>query len=194
MLSGEHILCNGIYYDDCVIELSDDDDDKKKIPVSAPCTKIDITYSINQPISFCHKYDIKEQEKLFFSNEHNVIKFEHKMGIEMKTLNHLLYNYPIYPTLNKGQVIYAKDINSYSWLKCDVINVVNRHFALVKFNSEDKLMSTKSIAYFEPSPILFSVGTRVIAELNYTNSTTNNNFCAGFIGEPPTLLNKLRYD
>jgi len=145
--------------------------------------------------------DLDEKKETYYDthkqNTMDTIKDE-----DIIAVNETIYTAPVslpkignlkYPILKKGQEIYGKDIHSlHSWLKCEVINVFNSNFALIKFDVYEKLMTTKLIAYLEPSPILFPVGTRVIAELNNTNSTTNNNFCAGFIGEPPKLLNKFR--
>lgn len=98
-----------------------------------------------------------------------------------------------YPSLTVGQKMYAKKFTLLDpWYRCRVQAVINSDYMHIKFSTDEKLLTTKDVAYVTPSSVRFPVGSRVIANYSETSNRFLNNFYAGIIAEPPTLLNKFR--
>lgn len=99
-----------------------------------------------------------------------------------------------YPPLSEGQFVYAmKGTLKQPWFKCRVLSLINDDYVHVKFDSNEKLLMIKEIAYFTQNPVQFPVGSRIISKFSDTNRTFTDSFYAGVIGEPPKLLNQFRY-
>lgn len=98
-----------------------------------------------------------------------------------------------YPPLQEGQVVYAMKISLIQpWYKCKIKALINNDYVHIKFDHDEKLLTTKEIAFYTPNPVQFPIGSRVIAKFTDTDSKVKEYFYAGVIAEPPKLLNKFR--
>lgn len=99
-----------------------------------------------------------------------------------------------YPPLKEGDWIFANKLDfKQPWSKCKIKSVINQDYMSVLF-PEEKILTTKEIAYYNPNSVQFKVGARVIAMSNKTpNIFISNSFYSGVIGERPNLINKFRY-
>lgn len=99
-----------------------------------------------------------------------------------------------YPPLRNGQVVYAmKETLVKPWCKCKIKSVINNDYMHIKFDSEEKLLTTKQVAFSTQNPVRFPVGSRVIAKfLNPYSTNIHDFFYAGVVAEPPKILNKFR--
>lgn len=98
-----------------------------------------------------------------------------------------------YPLLQEGQVVYAMKISLIQpWYKCKIKAVINNDYVHIKFDNDEKLLTTKEIAYYTPNSVQFPIGARVIAKFTDTDSKVIDYFYAGVIAEPPKLLNQFR--
>jgi len=98
-----------------------------------------------------------------------------------------------YPFLHEGQFVYAMKYTLIQpWLKCKIKSVINNDYVHVKFDSDEKLLVIKEIAYFTPSPVQIPVGTRIISKFSDIDNKIEDSFYAGIIAEPPKLLNQFR--
>ncbi|VVC45391.1 Post-SET domain,Methyl-CpG DNA binding,Pre-SET domain,SET domain,DNA-binding domain [Cinara cedri] len=99
-----------------------------------------------------------------------------------------------YPTLQIGQHMFAKKFSLLDpWYKSKIQAIINNDYLHMKFSSDEKLLTTKEVAYFDPSPVRFPIGARVLAKYSETENQILSNYYAGVIAEPPKLLNKFRY-
>lgn len=100
-----------------------------------------------------------------------------------------------YPTLQIGQQMFGKKFTLLDpWYKSKIQAIINEDYLHMRFSSDEKLLTTKEIAYFDPSPVRFPIGSRVLAKLSKIDNQLLSNYYAGVIAEPPKLLNKFRYN
>lgn len=99
-----------------------------------------------------------------------------------------------YPPLRNGQIVYAmKDTLVQPWCKCKIKSVINNDYMHIKFDLEEKLLTTKQVAFSTQNPVRFPVGSRVIAKFSDPYSySIHDLFYAGVVAEPPKILNKFR--
>jgi len=98
-----------------------------------------------------------------------------------------------YPLLCEGQTVYGMKLSLMQpWFKCKIKSVINNDYVHIKFESDEKLLTTKEIAYFVPSPVQFPVGTRIISKFTDIDTKVTDCFYAGVIAEPPKILNQFR--
>lgn len=98
-----------------------------------------------------------------------------------------------YPPVCEGQLVYAMKLTLLQpWLKCKIKSVINDDYVHIKFDSDEKLLMMKEIAYSTPSPVQFPVGSRIISKFKDVDSNVTDTFYAGVIAEPPKLLNQFR--
>lgn len=98
-----------------------------------------------------------------------------------------------YPTFKVGQHMYGRKFSLLDpWYKCKIQAIINTDYLHIKFNTDEKLLTTKDVAYFTQSSARFPVGSRVIANYSETDNRILNNYYAGIIAEPPKILNKFR--
>lgn len=99
-----------------------------------------------------------------------------------------------YPPFEDGCSMYAMMTSiDKPWSKCTIKAKINPEHVHVLFQSDDKIVTTKELAYYDPNPVQFRVGYRVIAMSNKTASiNVSASFYAGVIGEPPKIINKFR--
>jgi len=97
-----------------------------------------------------------------------------------------------YPLIHNGQTVYGMKLTLLQpWYKCKIKSSINNDYVHVKFDNDEKLVTTKEIAYCTLNPVRFPVGCRVIAK--YTDPNTKQiEFYAGIIAEPPKMLNVFR--
>lgn len=98
-----------------------------------------------------------------------------------------------YPLIHNGQTVYGMKLTLLQpWYSCTIKSSINNDYVHVKFENDEKLVTSKEIAYCTLNPVRFPVGCRVIAK--YTDPNTKNvEFYAGIIAEPPKMLNVFRY-
>jgi len=98
-----------------------------------------------------------------------------------------------YPVVEVGQIIYAMKLSLKDpWYRGKVKNIVNEDFIHIVFQSGEKLVTTKQIAYSTLNSVRFPVGCRVIAKFTDPNSKRIDEFFAGIVAEPPKMLNNFR--
>jgi len=99
----------------------------------------------------------------------------------------------VYTNIVSGQVVYAMKLSiKEPWYRCKVKTIVNEDYIHVTFQTGEKLLTTKEIAYTSLSPVRFPVGCRVIAKFTDPNSKRVDEFYAGIIAEPPKIVNNFR--
>jgi len=99
----------------------------------------------------------------------------------------------VYTNVVSGQVVFAMKLGMKDpWYRCKVKSVLPEGYILVTFQTGEKLLSSKEIAYTSVSPVIFPVGCRVIAKFTDSNSKCVNEFYAGIIAEPPKQVNNFR--
>lgn len=123
-------------------------------------------------------------------------------------VNHTLCDVPadlpkegimVYPNIQEGEAVYAMTNLTESpeiWQKCKVGSLVGNGFIVVYYGGNGKkLLHPKKLAYTPRNPVRFHVGCRVISKYTNPKNITNkqvDNFYAGIIAEPPSVLNKFR--
>ncbi|XP_026812742.1 histone-lysine N-methyltransferase eggless-like [Rhopalosiphum maidis] len=99
-----------------------------------------------------------------------------------------------YPPLESGQTVYAmKSTLIQPWYRCKIKTLINIDYVHVKFENDEKLVTTKEIAFCTLNPVRFPVGCRVIAKYTDPNYRHVDEFYAGVVAEPPKMLNEFRY-
>jgi len=99
----------------------------------------------------------------------------------------------VYNRIYTGLVVYGmKTTLMDPWFKCKITTVINDDYVHVDFGPGEKLLTRKEFAYRTPSPVRFTVGSRVIAKFSVPGSKGVEYFYAGIIAEAPKLLNEFR--
>lgn len=97
-----------------------------------------------------------------------------------------------YPSIDDGQTVYGMKLTLLQpWYRCKIKSSINYDYVHIKFENDEKLVTTKEIAYCTLNPVRFPVGCRVIAKYTDPNSKQVE-FYAGIIAEPPKMLNVFR--
>jgi len=97
-----------------------------------------------------------------------------------------------YPSIDNGQTVYGMKLTLLQpWYTCKIKSSINNDYVHIKFENDEKLVTSKEIAYFTLNPVRFPVGCRVIAKYTDPNSK-HVEFYAGIIAEPPKMLNVFR--
>ncbi|KAL5238409.1 hypothetical protein ACI65C_005819 [Semiaphis heraclei] len=130
--------------------------------------------------------------KLDKSNKEDVITINTKTCTVPNALpkeGHLVYTNVV-----SGQVVFAMKLGMKDpWYRCKVKSIVSEGYIHVTFQNDEKLLTSKEIAYASLSPVRFPVGCRVIAKFTHSNSKCIDEFYAGIIAEPPKTVNEFRY-
>jgi len=97
------------------------------------------------------------------------------------------------PVVEGGQTVYAMKLTKKDpWYIGKIKNIVNEDYVHVVFQTGEKLVTTKQIAYPTLNSVRFPVGCRVIAKFTDPNSKRVDEFYAGIVAEPPNMLNRFR--
>ncbi|VVC43929.1 Methyl-CpG DNA binding,SET domain,Pre-SET domain,DNA-binding domain [Cinara cedri] len=98
-----------------------------------------------------------------------------------------------YSDLRVGQQMFGKRLSLLDpWDKCKIKAVINTEYLHLKFGTNEMILMTKEVAYFDPSSVQYPIGSRVIAKLS-KNEKPKSEYYAGVITEPPVQFNNFRY-
>jgi len=98
-----------------------------------------------------------------------------------------------YPSVEIGQVVYAMKLNNLQpWCRCKIRSIINHDYVHIRFDKDEKLLTTKEVAFITLNPVRFPVGCRIIAKYKDTDSKHAEEFYAGVVAEPPKMLNDFR--
>jgi len=149
---------------------------QKKVNLSLP--KVQVSREvINQLI-----------EEYKMPNETKMIKLEKSNKESLPKEGQLVYTNVV-----SGQVVFAMKLGMKDpWYRCKVKSVLPDGYIHVTFQTGEKLLEPKEIAYTSVSPVIFPVGCRVIAKFTDSNSKCVDEFYAGIIAEPPKKVNNFR--
>ncbi|XP_025204088.1 histone-lysine N-methyltransferase eggless-like [Melanaphis sacchari] len=99
-----------------------------------------------------------------------------------------------YPPLENEQIVYAMKLTlMHPWYRCKIKTLINSDYVHVKFDSDEKLVTTKQVAFSTLNTVRFPVGCRIIAKYSDPYFRHVDEFYAGIIAEPPKMLNDFRY-
>ncbi|XP_052738923.1 kinesin-related protein 4 isoform X2 [Bicyclus anynana] len=107
-----------------------------------------------------------------------------------------------HPPVKVGMTVYAMKNAFGTWLKAKVVEITpkahNRPFTMVRVRFEHKVtknpfktLPARCIAYFEPSEVRMTIGTRVIAL--FKDITSRQAYYSGVVAEIPNPVNNYRY-
>jgi len=174
--------------------------------VNRPILKINASGNLKsnlKPVAACTAtiIDIIDLEQNKTTRKNSNKQNEIDQNTDVIAVNRIVHRVPVnlpiksrltYPLLKNGQMIYAEFNSLQPWLICKVKRTITKDFTLIMLQSVEKLLTTQLVAYFQPCPVQYYIGTRVIAKLKHMNSRIINDFHPGIIAEIPKLLNKFR--